>query len=441
MIDIRVKLRDYTILCIFALLTIVVGVITTSRPFDVFFITSIQQTVHTIITMVWITWWALVLGFGIAGGVEAWVSSKSIATHFSEFGLKELSLASFFGFVSSSCSYSAIATAKNIFKKGANVSASLGGFMFASTNLVIELGFVIWVLLGWKFVIGNYIGGIILIIFMSLILEFIVSDEIIETARENITQQMETDPVCGMEVDPDSTEYTVFYNEQEYYFCSQSCKNSFNPEDEPENRSIYENLTSKDGWTALADKQWSEWGMLWNEIAIGFIFAGLIAGFIPSEVWTIVFAQDSLGFSAGLLWATFLGAVIGVATFVCSVGNVPFATVLWNGGLPFGGVFSYIYADLIVPPIVEAYREYYGNKFGFILSGIIFAGAIVSGTLIHIIFAITGLLPTDASIPLAEASIKLDYKAGLNLLATFAFLVLYYLHKQSQNSSNTTDHS
>lgn len=429
------KRNEYLILLGLGFLTISVGFFTTAQPIDTFIVDSLVEMGNTLITMVWITWWALVLGFGIAGGVEAWVSSDSVADHFSEFGVKEISLAAFFGFVSSSCSYSAIATAKNLFKKGSSAAASVGAFMFASTNLVIEIGLVIFVLLGWEFVVGNFVGGIILITFMAIVLEFIVPDEIIEEARANVRGSMVTDPVCGMDVDPTESDHTVEYEGKEYHFCSASCKSSFDPEDEPENRSLRENITSKDGWAALADKQWSEWSMLWEEIIIGFVFASLIAGFIPDSVWTAVFAQGSLGFASALLWATFVGTVIGSITFVCSVGNVPFATVLWNGGLPFGGVFSYIYADLIVPPIVDAYREYYGDKFGLILSSIIFIAAIVSGVLTHLLFLSAGLIPTEA-IPIAESSIEMDYKAVLNILATIAFLILYLLHKESAKDSH-----
>lgn len=430
--------KEYIILLGLAFLTLSIGFFTTTQPIDQFVIQSLTEMGNTLITMVWITWWALVLGFGIAGGVEAWVSSESVANYFSEFGAKEISMAAFFGFISSSCSYSAIATAKNLFKKGSSAAASLGAFMFASTNLVIEIGLVIFVLLGWEFVVGNFIGGIILITFMALVLEFVVPDKIIEEARTNVQDTMETDPVCGMEVDPLETEHHVEYDGTEYHFCSASCKASFDPENEPENRSIKENITSKDGWMALADKQWSEWGMLWEEIIIGFVFASLIAGFIPDQVWTAVFAQGSLGFISALVWATIIGTIIGIVTFVCSVGNVPFATVLWNGGLPFGGVFSYIYADLIVPPIVEAYREYYGDTFGFILAGIIFVAAVISGVLTHLIFLSAGLLPTE-TIPIASASIEMGYKAVLNILATIAFIGMYILHKESVKESKQMD--
>jgi len=369
------------------------------------------------------------LGFTVAGAVEAWVSSETVAENLSGVGIRSIGVASFFGFISSSCSYSAIATAKNLFKKGASASASVGAFMFASTNLVIEVGAVILILLGWQFLLANYVGGLILIALMALLLA-VVPDSIIENARENIIdEQGFTDPVCGMDVT--DTEHTETSNGTTYHFCSASCKSSFDEEQVAENTSIWDNITNRTGWEKLASKQWSEWMMLWKEIAVGFIFAGLIAGFVPQSTWTTVFAQEVFGFPASLLWGCFIGAIIGISTFVCSVGNVPFAAVLWVGGLPFGGVFSYIYADLIVPPIVQAYREYYGLTFALILSGTIFISAVVTGIATHLIFDWINLIPAQSSVTLTTNEIKLDYKAFFNFVFSLLFIGLYYLHRTS----------
>lgn len=421
-----------------ALVGIAIGVISvsslfSSEPMSQFLLDGFTEAGSTFVTMVWITWWALVLGFSVAGGVEAWVSSDRISAAFDGAGPKDIALASFFGFISSSCSYSAIATAKNLFKKGGSAAASLGAFMFASTNLVIEIGLVIWILLGWQFVLANYVGGIILIVVMAVILSRFAPASLIAEAREHAQDESTKveDPVCGMELDPDSVDHTVTHNGETYYFCSQSCKDSFSPKDAVENRSVSENIRSRAGWEKLASKQWSEWMMLWEDILVGFIMAGIIAGFVPDSAWTALFAQELLGMPLALVWATIIGSIIGIATFVCSVGNVPFAAVLWVGGLPFGGVFSYIYADLIVPPIIDAYREYYGTRFGLFLTGTIFVASIIAGILTHYIFAGAGLIPPTATAVLEGNQIQLDYKAVLNAMATVAFLILYYLHRSS----------
>jgi uncharacterized membrane protein YraQ (UPF0718 family) len=422
---------DYAILSVIAVITVVIGVVTTNQPLGTFFAESTRQAATTTVAMAWITWWALVAGFAIAGGVEAWVSSENISDLLEGHGPREIGAATFFGFVSSSCSYSAIATAKNLFKKGASAAAALGAFMFASTNLVIEIGAVIWILLGWQFLLADVIGGLILIALMALAFVFVVPDAVIDDARQHVLDNEDRtvqDPVCGMEVDPEETDYSIEHDGRTYYFCSESCQSSFSPEEM--NTTIREKATSWTGWKDLADKQWKEWGMLWDEIAIGFIFAGLIAGFIPEQVWTSVFSGAVFGLPVYIFWTTVLGAVIGIVTFVCSVGNVPFGTVLWTNGLPFGSVLSYIYADLIVPPIMKAYDEYYGTKFAAILSGMIFVAAVVTGFVVHFLFLGIGLIPSRASAQVAEVSIEFNYKLVLNVLAIAFFAFLYWLHRQ-----------
>ncbi|MFC7202749.1 permease [Haloferax namakaokahaiae] len=426
---------EYALLAGIALLTVGIGVVTTTKPLGTFFVESTQTFLRTTAAMAWVTWWALVVGFAIAGGVEAWTSDEEISELLDGHGLRELGYGTTFGFVSSSCSYSAIATAKNLFKKGGSAAATLGAFMFASTNLVIEIGAVIWILLGWQFLAADILGGFILIGLMAFGFVYLVPDEVVEQARKNVEDEVEKvqDPVCGMELTPDEADYSVEQDEKTYYFCSKSCKESFDPEQQQ--TSIRAQATSLSGWKALADKQWKEWGMLWDEIAIGFIFAGLIAGFIPEQVWTTIFSGPTFGVPVYVFWTAIVGAVIGVATFVCSVGNVPFGTILWTNGLPFGSVLSYIYADLIVPPIVDAYREYYGTTFAAILSGMIFVAAVVTGVVVHFVFSAAGLIPDPSTAQIADVSIELNYKAVLNVLATAFFGFLYWLHQRDSVGS------
>ncbi|GGL37946.1 membrane protein [Halarchaeum grantii] len=439
--------RDYLILAGLAGLTVVVGAVTTTKPLDAFLLTGAVEAARTTASMVWVTWWALVLGFAIAGGVEAWVDAEDIADHLDSDGPRALALGTFFGFVSSSCSYSAIATAKNLYKKGASAGASLGAFMFASTNLVIEIGFVIWLLLGWQFVLADFLGGLVLIVLMAAVFRYLVPDEILETAREHATADDDTVecPNCGMDVDPEETAYTREVEGTTYYFCSASCMESWNPE--TANTTIRERATSLAGWRDLADKQHKEWGMLYDEIALGFVFAGILAGFVPQSVWTAVFDAHLFGVDALYVVAmAVVGAVVGIVTFVCSVGNVPFGALLYTEGLPFGGVLSYIYADLIIPPIMQAYREYYGGTFAAILSVTIFACAVVTGVLVHVVFvalhAATGItfVPDPATVRITEIQIELNYKAVLNALAVVAFAVLYWLHATGDDGEMAHDH-
>ena len=194
---------------------------------------------------------------------------------------------------------------------------------------------MILILLGWEFLAADIIGGFMLIGLMAFGFIYLVPDEVLDQARQNDLDEGNPtvqDPVCGMDVNPEETDYSTEHDGQTYYFCSQSCKESFDPEEV--NTTIREQATSLSGWKALADKQWKEWGMLWDEIAIGFIFAGLIAGFIPKQVWTSVFSGPIFGVPVYIFWTAVVGAVIGVVTFVCSVGNVPFGTVLLDERSP-----------------------------------------------------------------------------------------------------------
>lgn len=423
--------KDYLFLVIIGIFSILIGIFETNKSLNVFLWFSTIEALRLAVIMFWETWWALVLGFTIAGVVESWVSRKKITDYLEGEGLKEIGIGAFFGFVSSSCSFSAIATAKNLFKKGASAAASLSAFMFASTNLVIEIGFVMWILLGWEFVLADFIGGSILIFIMAAIFKYVVPEIDIEEARRYVINKeglVETDPVCGMDVDAEETDYIEKFDGKRYYFCSKHCMESFDPT-KVENRSIKNKATSLKGWKSVADKQIKEWAMLYEDIIIGFILAGIIGAFVPNRFWIMIFQGAILNVPFYILILSAVGVIIGILTFVCSVGNVPFAAILWNNGLPFGSVLSFIYADLIIPPIMDAYRKYYGAKFALVLIGTIFFSATVTGFLIHHIFDFGTLIPGTAK-EIIGKKIELDYKAILNVVFTLVFLILYYLHKK-----------
>ena len=423
--------KIYYLLGIVTIISVFIGLSYNGASVTDFLLIKGIESINLISIMVWETWWALVLGFAIAGMVEAWVPREKIARNLKGSGPKEISLGTFFGFISSSCSFSAVATAKNLFKKGASAAASLAGFMFASTNLVIEIGLVMLVLLGWQFVVADFIGGIILIVLMSLIFVFIIPKKVIEDARKNLVKNeglTSVDPVCGMEVNIRNAKFRKKFGGEIYYFCSKHCMSSFNPE--KHEISFWKKASSYAGWKSLADSQWKEWAMLYEDIIIGFIIAGIIGAFIPNDVWSHLFSgQGFLGLPLFVLWMSIIGAIIGILTFVCSVGNVPFAAILWNHGLPFGGILSYIYTDLIVPPIIDAYRKYYGAFFALLLSLSIFASAVITGFIIHFMFLWLGWIPTG-NISITERTISFNYKFTLNIIFTAFFFVLMWLHKK-----------
>ena len=430
---------EHWIILAIIILSIATGVYFTDMSFVEFLVEKSIESARLTLIMAWETWWALVLGFTIAGAVEAWIPKRKIIKYMKGSGPKELGISSFFGFVSSSCSFSAIATAKNLFKKGASAASSLGAFMFASTNLVIEIGLVMWVLLGWQFVLADFIGGAILIILMAVAFRLFIPDKYIEEARKNaLVGSTAKDPVCGMEVDPKTAEYKLKHEGEVYYFCSQHCKENFEPEEYEENRkTIKEQISSKSGWVDLAKKQLKEWNMLYKDIIIGFILAGIIGAFIPDQVWLSLFSGESvLGLPVYLVWTSAVGAIVGILTFVCSVGNVPFAAILWNNGLPFGSVLSYIYADLIVPPIMDAYKKYYGKRFAIILSLTIFITAVITGVIVHFGFDLFNLIPT-AKAAIVEKRMEMNYKAALNGLFTVVFFWLLWLSRKENKKGSS----
>ena len=369
--------------------------------------------------MAWATWWALVLGFTIAGAVEAFVSEEKMSRVLGGGGLREVSLGTLFGAASSSCSFGAVATAKSLFKKGASPEASLGAFQFASTNLVIELGLVMWVLLGWQFVAANFLSGLILIVLLVFAFRFLIPDRLFEQAREHVKDSEGVrDPHCGMEVDPDSDDTVVLETKSgPLYFCSKSCRDAY--KDKEADLSVRQRLMTKQGWTNAFRNAVGEWGMLWKDIVGGFIIAGLMAAFVPRHWWATLFGLGAEGSFFNVASSAVIGVVVGVITFVCSVGNVPFALILWKNGITFAGVMSFIFADLIVPTITDAYRRYYGLRTAGVLFVTIFVCASVAGIAIHYIWHAIGLVPPPGELGGVAPS---GYTLYLNIIFTVLFI-------------------
>jgi uncharacterized membrane protein YraQ (UPF0718 family) len=376
--------------------------------------------------MFWETWWALVLGFTIAGAVETFVSEEKMSAVLGGDGWKELGLGTAFGAASSSCSFGAVATTKSLFKKGASPVASLAAFQFASTNLVIELGLVMWILLGWQFVLADYVAGLILIGLLAAIFKYIVPERWFEVSREHLrSSEGVRDPSCGMEVDPTSEDVVSLETDGgTEYFCSGSCKEAYQEEQRQKDATWRERLLTRDGWRLASKNALGEWGMLWKDIVAGFLIAGLIGAFVPRTWWTTLFGIGAEGTFVWILTSAVIGVAIGVVTFVCSVGNVPFAVVLWNNGIAFGGVMSFIFADLIVPTIDDAYRRYYGLRMAVVLFVSIFVTAVISGVVIHYVWSGIGLVPPQGE---AGGTAPEGYTMYLNALFTLLFLGQVYV--------------
>jgi uncharacterized membrane protein YraQ (UPF0718 family)/YHS domain-containing protein len=341
------------------------------------------------VLMGWQVWWALVLGFAISAIVQAWVPRERIERALSGEGVKPVARATGLGAASSSCSYAAIAIAKSLFEKGASAGSALA-FQFASTNLVWELGLVLWVLMGWQFTLAEYLGGIVMIGLMWALLRFFVSREDEAAAREHAgtAQAGHVHHAAGTE-----------------------------------GLSARQRLTSLEAWSDVAHNFRGDWRMLWKEITIGFLLAGFIA-LLGDDFFNGLFLTDAPS-AVQVLWGAFIGPVIAVLSFVCSIGNVPLAAVLWSGGISFAGVMAFIFADLIVLPIVVAYRKYYGTAFALRITALMFVTMVLAALVIELIFGGLGLIP-DARPTTNDVfgSIEVDYKLALNVVATLVFVAL-----------------
>jgi uncharacterized protein len=341
--------------------------------------------------MAWEVWWALVLGFAISAIVQAWVPRERIQSALGGSGLRPVALATGFGAASSSCSYAAIAIAKSLFQKGASAASALA-FQFASTNLVIELGIVIWVLIGWQFTLAEFLGGLVLIVVMTVLLRLFVSKRLEEQAREH----------------------------------ARAAHAGHQHQSAGGHMTLRRRLLSASAWSDVAHNFRNDWLMLWKEITIGFLLAGLI-GQLHNGFFNALFISEA---PAGLklLENAIIGPVIAVLSFVCSVGNVPLAAVLWSGGISFAGVIAFIFADLIVLPIVQAYRKYYGNAFAMRIVALMFVTMVAAALIVDGVFSGAGLIPsvrpTRADI---FNSIKVDYKLFTNILGGVIFAVLFAL--------------
>jgi uncharacterized membrane protein YraQ (UPF0718 family)/YHS domain-containing protein len=338
--------------------------------------------------MAWQVWWALVLGFAISAVVQAWVPRTRVERALGGAGARPVALATGLGAASSSCSYAAIAIAKSLFAKGASAASALA-FQFASTNLVVELGVVIWILLGWQFTLAQFLGGLVLIAVMATMLRLFVSKRLEGQAREHARKA-----------------------EAGHQHRSAGGR-----------LSMRERLTSTAAWSDVAHNFRNDWSMLWKEITIGFLLAGFI-GLLGNDFFNGLFIGHAPG---GLRLAenVIVGPLIAVLSFVCSIGNVPLAAVLWSGGISFAGVIGFLFADLIVIPIVLIYHKYYGGRYTSRIVPLMLVAMIAAALVIDGLFSALHLIPdTRPARTDIFSSVKIDYKLFLNVLGFAIFAAL-----------------
>jgi len=347
--------------------------------------------------MFWQILWALVLGFGLSGAVEAVVSKEEMGRLLPDDRPRSLLKAAGLGAASSSCSYAAVALARSIFRKGADFTAAMA-FEIASTNLVIELGIVLVVLMGWPFTAAEFLGGPLMIIFVALLFRAFLTPRLVAAAREHaergLSGRMEGHAEMDMSVPGGS---------------------------------LWQRLTSPKGFTAISHYYVMNWASVWTDIAVGLLAAGALAAWVPNHFWQSFFlAHHPL---AAKVEGPLVGPLVAVVSFVCSVGNVPLAAVLWNGGISFGGVASFIFADLIVLPVLNIYRKYYGARAMFFIGASFYIAMATAGFIVEIVFGTLGLVPASRHAKIIDAHVAVNGDTMLNLifLATTAALVIRFV--------------
>jgi uncharacterized protein len=349
-------------------------------------------------SMTWQITWSLILGFTLSAVVQAVIRRSTVVRLLGSDRPAALARATGLGAASSSCSYAAVALARSLFRKGASFTAAMV-FEIASTNLVIELGIILALLLSWQFTLAEFIGGPIMIVLLAVAFRLFVRARLIDAAREQadkgLAGSMEGHAAMDMSI--------------------------------ASGGSFWRRLVSREGYTSVSHIFVMEWAAVIRDVVIGLLIAGAVGAWVPDSFWQHLFLTSHP--LAARLWGPIIGPVISVLSFVCSIGNVPLAAVLWNGGISFGGVISFIFADLIIIPILIIYRKYYGTRMMLVLLGTFYATMVLAGYAVEFLFTGLGLVPAQRDAKVGEVAIQWNYTTVLNiifLLLAAALLVRFF---------------
>ncbi|WP_034263566.1 permease [Actinospica robiniae] len=336
-------------------------------------------------SMTWEITWALILGFALSAVVQAVVRKSTVARVLGDDRPRTLALASLLGAASSSCSYAAVALARSLLRKGADFTAAMA-FEIASTNLVVELGVILALLMGWQFTVAEFTGGPIMIIVLALLFRFFLRERRVHEARRQaergIAGSMEGHAAMDMSVGGEG--------------------------------SFTRRLLSRRAFTSVSHLFVMEWAAILRDLVLGLLIAGAIGAWVPDSFWrTFFFTGHPL---AAKLWGPLIGPLVAVVSFVCSIGNVPLAVVLWKGGISFGGVVAFIFADLLILPILSIYRKYYGARMAAFLAATFYVAAVLAGYVVELVFGGLGLIPSQADAKIPDQGVSWNYTTVLNIV-------------------------
>jgi uncharacterized membrane protein YraQ (UPF0718 family) len=335
-------------------------------------------------TMLWEILWALILGFALSAVVQAVVSKRQMTRLLPDDSPRTLVIASLLGAASSSCSYAAVALARSIFRKGANFAAAMA-FEFASTNLVVELSIIMVLLLGWPFAAAEFLGGPLMVAILAVLFRAFLRRNMVDEARRQAERGLVGSMEGHAEMDMSVTEGT-----------------------------LWQRILSPRGFTAISHYFVMDWVAVWTDIAGGLLLAGVLAAWVPDRFWQTFFLVEHP--VVATIWGPLVGPIVAILSFVCSIGNVPLAAVLWNGGISFGGVISFIFADLIVLPILNIYRKYYGSRMTWFLLWTSYVAMAIAGLAVELLFLTLGLVPSARQAIVIEPHVTFNYTTVLNVV-------------------------
>jgi uncharacterized protein len=344
-------------------------------------------------SMTWEILWALILGFALSAVVQAVIRRSTIVRLLGDDRPRTLTIATGMGVASSSCSYAAVALARSLFRKGASFTAAMA-FEIASTNLVIELGIVLALLMGWRFTAAEFVGGPIMIVVVALAFRLFLRERLLRDARSQaergIAGSMEGHAAMDMAVQRPGP--------------------------------FWRRLFSRDAFTAVSHVFVMEWAAILRDLVVGLLIAGAVAAWVPDSFWRHFFLTGHP--LAAALWGPIVGPLVAVVSFVCSIGNVPLAAVLWNGGISFGGVIAFIFGDLIILPIINIYRKYYGLRAALFVTGVFYAAMVAAGYLVELLFGVAGLVPRERRATVMAEHVAWNYTTWLNIVFLLLAAVL-----------------
>jgi uncharacterized protein len=363
---------------------------------------AIGQALLLAAGMLWQVAWSLVLGFFLSAAIQTLVSKERMTAQLGRNGLREIALATAYGAASSSCSYAAAAMSKTLFKKGAGFIPSLA-FLFASTNLVVELGIILYLLMGWQFTAAEWIGGVLLIAIMALIVKATYPTALIAQARSHLEDATGEDETVAGET-------------------------------------FWEKLRNPQTPVTIAQTFVMDVSMLWQDLALGFLIAGALGVFVPAGVWGAFFLHGAPP-GVQIVANAVAGPLVAIVSFVCSIGNVPMAAILWGSGISFGGVLSFLYADLIVLPLLDVYRRYYGLKMAAYIGVVFFVTMVAAGIIMQFVFGAFGAVPHPNPHIRTDLSLfAINYTFWLNIAFGALAIALYYVNAKHPMSHSCPAH-